>query len=590
MKNFFKIFFAALLAFVVGSLACMFIFFGIVGAMLSFAGTEESVTVKPNSVLRIMLDKQVEERSSNNLSSMNVFSLSMESSVGLNDLRKALKGAAEDPNIKMIYMDLSQLSIGMGHLEELRNAVLKFKESGKPVIAYADNFGTGAYYLATVADKIYLNPYGALRLQGLGAEVMYLKGLLDKLQVDMQVIRHGKYKSAVEPYMLTRMSDENREQTLSFINSIWYHWLDRIAEARGVEVKQLQKLSDDGVFTMMSSADDAVNYKLVDGLMYKDELLDELVKLTGEEKEKDIKMVDIGDYAKTVKSALTAKDKIAIVYADGEINMGKGDGGITSWNFANVLRDLRGDSTVKAVVFRVNSPGGSAQASEIIARELALINAIKPVVVSMGNYAASGGYWISMPSRLVLANPTSLTGSIGVFGVVPNAERGLKNHLGIAVETAKTGQSADFPSTYRPLTDRERKIFQDGIEDIYSKFVANVAKGRAMEEKVVDELGQGRVWTGAQAVENHLVDRLGGLDEAVEAAAMLAELTDYRVRELPAQKDLYSQLMDMLKNTMMNTYGNNSSLFKTYNQVEKQVDRLLETRVLARMPFDVEIQ
>ncbi len=587
MKLFFKTFFAALLAFVVGSLLCMFIFFGIIGAMLSFADTETVVTVKPNTVLRIMLDKPVEERSNNSLSGMSALSFSTESTVGLNDLKKALKKAGEDSNIKMIYMDLSHLSIGIAHLEELRDAVIKFKASGKPVIAYGDNLSTGAYYLASVADKVYLNPYGSLRLQGLSAEVMYLKSMLDKLQIDMQVIRHGKYKSAVEPFLLNKMSDENREQTLSFISSIWEHMLDHIAESRGIELKKLTALTSSGAFTMMSPAEDALSNNLVDGLMYKDELLDELVKLTGEKKEKDLKMVDVIDYSKTVKSTSTSKDKIAIVYADGDINMGKEESGITDWNFANILRGIRADSSIKAVVLRVNSPGGSVQASEIIARELALINAVKPVVVSMANYAASGGYWISMPSRLVIANPTTITGSIGVFGLFPNLEKGMKNHLGITVETAKTGISADFPSMYRPLSEPERRIFQNSIEDIYTKFITNVSVARGMDVAAIDALAQGRVWTGAQALENHLVDQLGGLDDAVEAAAALAGLEDYRLRELPVTKDFYTQLMDMLKNSMISVDGGH--LMKTYKKLEKQLVQIQEPSVLARIPFDVEV-
>jgi len=587
MKTFLKVFLAALVAFVIGSILCMFIFFGMLSAILSFSKSNQAPTIKPNTVLRIMLDAPVEERSSNNLSKSNMLSFSMASSVGLNDLVKALNKAGSDPNIKMVYMDLSSLSINVAHLEELRNAVLKFKESGKPVIAYGDNLSTGAYYLATVADRIYLNPFGSLRLQGMGANVMYMKSMFDKLQVDMQVIRHGKYKSAVEPFMLNRMSNENREQTLSFLNSIWYHWLDRIADARSMEVQQLRALIDRGAFTMISGAQDAVKYSMVDGLLYKDELLAELVKLAEEKKERDLKMVDITEYAKTVKSNFKAKDKIAVVFADGEITMGKGNEGITAWVFANELRSLRNDSTVKAVVFRVNSPGGSAQAAEIIARELALLNEVKPVVVSMGNFAASGGYWISMPSRLVIANPTTLTGSIGVFGMLPNVEKGMRNFLGITVETAKTNHSADFPSIFRPLTEQERRIFTAGIEDIYDKFLAIVARGRDMEIKDVDAVAQGRVWTGTQALQMHLVDQLGGLSDAIEAAADLAGLDNYRVREFPAQKDVFAQLMAMFKGGMASTKS--STFLQAYLKLEEQVEQMQQARILARMPFDIEI-
>ncbi|MDR3180815.1 MAG: signal peptide peptidase SppA [Prevotellaceae bacterium] len=586
MKKFFRTFFAALLAFIVGSIVCMLIFFGMLGAMLSFADTSEAVTVKPNTVLRIMLDQPVQERGGSNLSNINIFNLSLESSIGLNDLLKGIKKAADDPNVTMIYMDLSQLSIGLAQLEELREALLQFKESEKPIIAYGDNLSQGAYYLSTVADKIYLNPYGSLALQGLRVEVEFYKKLLEKLQVDVQIIRHGKYKSAVEPFMLDEMSKENEAQLLSFTNSIWHHWLDKIAAARQTDVKKLQQLIDDYAFSIVSPAAAALENGMVDGLVYKDELLDELVRLTGVNSEKDLAMLDVTKYAKTIVPQLTAKDRIAVVYADGEISSGKGESGITDWQFANLLRDLRSNDNVKAVVFRVNSPGGGVQASEIIAREVALLNEIKPVVVSMSNYAASGGYWISAPSRAIVANPTTLTGSIGVFGILPNLEKGLRNHLGITVDVAKTAKPADFPSVTRPLTAQERSKFQLMIDNTYTQFVAKVAQGRGIPESNVDEVGQGRVWTGLQALENGLVDYLGGLDHAIYIAAELAELDNYRITELPAQKDPFTQLLEMFKNARLSAKG---TLFQTYKQLEKQVEQLQETKILARMPFDVEV-
>jgi protease-4 len=586
MKKFFRTFFAALLAFVIGSLVCMFIFFGIVGALLSFADTSEQVTVKPNTVLRIMLDQPVQERGGSNLSNIDFFNFSMESSTGLNDLLKGIKNAATDPNIKMVYMDLSHMAIGLAQLEELREALLQFKESEKPIIAYGDNLSQGAYYLSTVADKIYLNPYGALALQGLRVEVAFFKKLLEKLQIDMQIIRHGKFKSAVEPFILDEMSKENETQLLSFTNSIWNYWLDKIATARRTEVKKLQTLINDYTFSMASPATAALENGLVDGLMYKDELLDELVRLTGVDSEKDLAMLNITKYAKTVVPDLTAKDRIAIVYADGEISSGKSEEGITDWRFANLLRDLRHNDKVKAVVFRVNSPGGSAQASEIIARELFLLNETKPVVVSMSNYAASGGYWISTPSRAIVANPTTLTGSIGVFGVIPNLERGLRNHLGITIDVAKTTQAADFPSGTRALTAQERNKLQVMIDDTYTQFVAKVAQSRGISEENVDGIAQGRVWTGLQAMENGLVDYLGGLNHAIHIAAELAELTNYRITELPEQKDPFTQVLEMFKNASVSAKG---TLFQTYKQIETQVEQLQQTKVLARMPFDVEI-
>jgi protease-4 len=564
----------------------MFIFFGIVGAMLSFADTAEPVTVKPNTVLHIMLDQPVQERGGSRLSDINVFNFSMESSVGLNDLVKGIKKAADDPNVKLVYMDLSYLSIGLAQLEELREALLHFKESEKPIIAYGDNLSQGAYYLSTVADKIYLNPYGALSLKGLNVEVTFFKKLLEKLQIDVQVIRHGKFKSAVEPFILDEMSRENEAQLLSFTNSIWHYWLDKIAAARQMDVKKIQQLVEEYAFSIVSPAAGALENGLVDGLMYKDELLDELVRLTGVNTEKDLALLNITKYAKTVMPQLAAKDRIAVVYADGEISSGKSEEGSTDWQFANLLRNLRSNDQVKAVVLRVNSPGGGVQASEIIARELGLLNAIKPVVVSMSNYAASGGYWISTPSRAIVANPTTLTGSIGVFGIVPNLERGLRNHLGLTVDVAKTARPADFPSVTRPLTAQERNLFQGMIDNTYTQFVAKVAQTREMDEKNVDEIGQGRVWTGLQAMENGLVDCLGGLDHAISIAAELAELTNYRISELPEQKDPLTQVLEMFKNSSISAKG---TLFQTYKQLEKQVEQWQQTKVLARMPFDVEV-
>jgi protease-4 len=483
-------------------------------------------------------------------------------------------------------MDLSHLAIGLAQVEELREALLRFKESEKPVIAYGDNLSQRAYYLATAADKVYLNRSGSLVLQGLSVEVMFFKHLLDKLQIDAQIVRHGKYKSAVEHFMLDAMSKENETQLLSFTNSIWQHWLKHIAAARRMDVNTLERLVKDYTFSWASPADGALEHGLVDGLMYKDELLAELTRLMGVASVTDLTMLALTKYAKTVMPRLSAKDRIAVVYADGSIVSGKGEDGITGWEFTNMLRELRRNDHVKAVVLRVNSPGGDAQASEIIGRELALLNEVKPVVVSMSDYAASGGYWIATPARIIVANPTTLTGSIGVFGMVPNLEKGLRNHLGITTGVAKTAPAADFPSVTRALTAQERNLLQGMIEHIYTNFVAHVAHDREMSHEMVDELGQGRVWSGLQAMENGLIDHLGGLDRAIDIAAELAELDDYRVTELPVQKDPLTQLLDMFKDASIHAGG---TAFQTYKQLEKQVEQLLQTNILARMPFDIEI-
>jgi protease-4 len=580
MKNFLKMALASFTGVIVaGAIGCFLLFIaaGILGSALS---STETVKVKHGSVFRIMLDKPVTERSHTGISS-DMLSFSMESYIGLNDILKTIDHAATDPNIQMIYLDLSTLRVGMAHVEEIRNALEQFKESGKPVIAYGDNYSQAAYYLATVADKIYLNPYGSASLNGLRAEVMFYKGLLDKLQIEMQVIRHGKFKSAVEPYIADKMSDENREQYLTFINAIWGHWLDRICEVRQIDRKKLDALIDR---LELETAQSAVDNGLVDKLTYKDELLNELCSLTGAASDEKLSMIDIENYMLVPYKQKTGRNKIAVVYADGEITMGKGDNGISAWSFANTLRSIRHDKGVKAVVFRVNSPGGDAQASEIIARELSLLQAEKPVVVSMGNYAASGGYWISAPADKIIVNPTSLTGSIGVFGVIPNVKKGM-NSLGITVDVAKSNTSADFPTSMRPMSVREREVMQGSVELIYSQFINKVSEARSLDVEKVDDIGQGRVWSGLDAVHLGLADELGGITEAIAAAAELAELDSYRVVELPVIVSPMEQLLKSLMKGEASVKLPAPAEIRTLEHLYKEVK---EPGVYARLPYDVQ--
>ena len=587
MKSFFKMVLATFVGVILAGIIGFFLLFIALGVMMSAAlssGSSETVMVKPNTIYRIMLDRPITERSQSGISN-NLFSFSMETTIGLNDVLKTIDKASTDPNISLIFMDLSTLEIGMAHIEEVRNALLTFKESGKPIIAYGDNLSQGAYYLATVADKIYLNPYGSASLTGLSAEVMFYKNLLEKLGVEMQVIRHGKFKSAVEPFMLDKMSPENREQYMTFINSIWGHWLNEICLARQFNVEKLNKLIDN---LELESAQQALETGLVDELLYKDELLSRLMNLVNVSSENKLAMVDVEDYARAPKKKeKLSRDKIAVVYADGEITMGKGEDGITAWNMANTLRNIRNDKSIKAVVFRVNSPGGSAQASEIIARELALIKEQKPVVVSMGNYAASGGYWISVPATKILANPTTLTGSIGVFGVIPNVKKGMNNHLGITTDVAKSNESSDYPSIMRPLTSREQQAIQTGVELIYSQFIEKVAIGRQMEKQAVDDIGQGRVWSGVDALKLGLIDEFGGITEAIETAAYLAGLDNYRTVELPTIRSPFEQLLESLMKGEISIKAQMPEEIKTLEQFYKEVK---EPGVYARMPFDVNVR
>jgi len=587
MKNFFKMVLATFVGVILAGIVGFFLLLISIGVMMSAAlssGSSETVAVKPNTVYRIMFDRPITERSTSGISN-NLLSFSIENTIGLNDILKTIDQAATDPNISLIYMDLSTLQVGMAHLEEIRNALIAFKDSGKPIIAYGDNFSQGAYYLATVADKIYLNPYGSASLTGLSAEVMFYKNLLEKLGIEMQVIRHGKFKSAVEPFMLDKMSPENREQYMTFINSIWGHWLNEICAARQLNVAKLHNLMNN---LELESAQQALDNGLVDELLYKDELLSRLMILVNVSSENKLAMIDVAEYARVPKKKeKLSRDKIAVVYADGDITMGKGTEGITAWNMANTLRSIRSDKSIKAVVFRVNSPGGSAQASEIIARELMLLKEQKPVVISMGNYAASGGYWISVPASKIISNPTTLTGSIGVFGVIPNAKKGMNNHLGITVDVAKSNESADYPSIMRPLTTRERDATQASVELIYSQFIDKVAIAREMNRESVDAIGQGRVWSGVDALKIGLVDELGGISDAIYAAAELAGLDNYRTVELPAIRTPFEQLLESFMKGEISIKANLPQEVKTLEQFYKEIK---EPGVYARMPFDVNVR
>jgi protease-4 len=584
MKNFFKMVLASFVGVLLaGTIGTVMLFFAVGVISSALTSSTESVKLKPNTIFRIMLDQPVAERAKSGKLAVGLTSVSMQSYTGLNDILKTITHAAEDPNIKIVYLDLSELQAGMAHVEEIRAALVKFKESGKPIIAYGDNYSQAAYYLATVADKIYLNPYGDAALTGLRAEVMFYKGLLDKLQIEMQIIRHGKFKSAVEPFIATKMSDENREQYLTFIHSIWGYWLEKICDARQLNYKKIYSLIDN---LKLLTAQDALDYGLVDDLLYKDELLGELCKLSGAASEDALEMVDVADYAKVARKPKISRQRIAVVYADGEIVMGKGETEITAWNFANTLRSIRNNDAIKAVVFRVNSPGGSAQASEIIARELALLKAQKPVVVSMSNYAASGGYWISAPADKIIVNPTSLTGSIGVFGMIPNVQKGMNNHLGITVDVAKSNTAADYPSITRPMTTREQEATQASVEFIYSQFITKVADARSLPVTQVDEIGQGRVWSGIDAVKLGLADELGGVTEAIQAAAELAGLENYRIVELPTEKTTLEQILESLTGGSVSVKTQAPEQMQTMERLMKEVT---ERGVYARLPYDVTV-
>ncbi len=544
MKQFFKFMFASMLGFLLTMLIMGIFFFMLVASLVALTGKEE-VKVKSNSVLLLTLDAPIPERSNDNPVNFSPTTLSFSKSTpGLLETLDLIEQAAIDDDIKGIYLNLSLVSSGMATVEEVRNALLKFKESGKFIVSYSEMYTQKAYYLATVSDQICLNPEGMLDFRGMAAEITFFKGLLGKLDVNAQIIRHGKYKSAIEPFISDKMSEANKEQTLSYISSIWNHILGGISAARNIPVEELNHLADS---LLIQTPQDAAKYHLADQVIYKDQFLDMIREKLGKEKDHEIEFITIDKYkdAPTKNKRSMSKDKIAVIYATGSINGGEGDEtSIGSESTSKAIRKARADSSVKAIVFRINSPGGSALASDVILREIKLAREVKPVVVSMGDYAASGGYYIACDADSILANPTTLTGSIGVFDIIPDFGNMLKNKLGITIDRVMTNKHADYISVTRPMTAYEAEVMTRGVERIYDVFVGHVSEGRHMSVEAVDNIGQGRVWTGTEGKKNGLVDNLGGLKEAIRVAATLANLEDYRIKSLPELKAPFEKLME----------------------------------------------
>jgi protease-4 len=577
MKNFFKM----LLASILGILTVTVLVFITLLSMVAVIGADEPVIVKDNSILKISLNKPLEDRAG--IPSIDVVNFDIRSNLGLNNILNGIERAKSDNRIKGVYLELSTIQAGLASVEEIRNALLDFKETGKYVLAYAESYSQKAYYLATVADKIYLNPFGSVDFRGISSQLTFFKGLLDKLGVDVQIIRHGKFKAAVEPFTLSKMSDENREQIKSYTGSIWNYIVQTISSSRDISVEELNRIADN---LELAVAEDALDKKFVDKLFYKDELLAELTKYSGET---SLNTIDIDKYYITpLIFPAHGQDKIAVIYASGEIMTGEGDTEIMSKNIIEAIGKARKDSTVKAVVFRVNSPGGRADASEFIARELEITKARKPVVVSMGNLAASGGYWISTPGDKIFAHHTTLTGSIGVFGMIPNIEKAAKEKLGITFEVVTTNEHSDFPSISRPLKQSEKDYLQKTVEYVYSQFTGKVAKSRNLSPERVDSIGQGRVWSGVNAFDIGLIDYFGGIKDAVREAARLANIADYSILELPKELSAFEMLMKTFETKVLHPSGN--ELVHSLKHYSYLINSIRNFGVVAKLPYEVEIE
>lgn len=534
--NFIKTFLAGLLAFVVGSFLFFFLWIvilvGIAGSM------EKSVVVHPSSILKIDFSETLTDSPSTDpLGAIDLMTMRTKRNLPLFKALRAVEAARDDERIKGIYLRLNGEGgvEGMALLEELREAIAEFKTSGKFVVAYNETYSQGQYYFASVADSIYMQPQGGMEWAGLAMNIMFYKGLFDKLDLKAEVFRPTacKYKSAVEPYITDKMSPANREQSQELVSSIWNTLAQTVAEARGIDAAALDRIADR---LEVSLADEALEHGFVDGLLFEDQMNDVFAELGVEtNRDGDYEFISLGDYAAQVSADLKniTADEVAIVYADGAIVDGEGGGKQVYGNtLAATLADVRADEKVKAVVLRVNSPGGSALASDVIWREMELLRAEKPVVVSMGSYAASGGYYISCPADVIVADKMTLTGSIGVFGMFLDTREALKNKLGITIDGVKSNASADFAAT-APLTPLQRAMIMRGVDRVYETFTTYVAEGRNLPlEKVLDIAG-GRVWTGADALGIGLIDTYGGLKTAIALAVDKAGLGDsYRVTEV----------------------------------------------------------
>jgi protease-4 len=588
MKDFFKYLFASMLGFFLSLVVIFIIVIVIVVGAISSLDDDKTVSVSSNSVLFLNLDQAITERTPKNpFGNLPIVGSDEKNGIGLNDLLKSIKRAKTDDNIKCIYLNVSSPNAGYATMREVRNALIDFKKSHKKIISYSEVYTQGAYYLASVADKIYLNPEGSLEFKGFSSELTFFKGTLEKVGVEMQVIRVGNYKSAVEPFILDKMSDYNRKQVTAYVGGLYNTFLTDIAKSRDIKKDSLYTIADQ---YRIQQPQDALNYKMIDGLKYKDQILEELKGISGRTKIENIRSVDINDYSKNNSTSGDSKNKIAVIYANGEISGGEGnDNQIGSERISRAIRKARLDDDIKAIVIRVNSPGGSALASDVIWREIVLTKKEKPVIASFGDVAASGGYYIGCAADSIFVQPNTITGSIGVFGLIPNFQNLMTNKLGITFDGVKTGQYADIMATNRPMTAGERFIIQNELNRIYSGFVSRVADGRKKSKAYIDSIGGGHVWIGTDAVQIGLADRIGSFNDAINAAAKKAKIKDFKVLEYPDVIDPLKSFMDE-STDKIKTYYTKQELGDNYMLYQQMKKVIASSGIQARMPFEAVIK
>ena len=592
MKDFFKMLLAVVCGFILIQIIKFLLLFVVIGGL---AASSSGVSVPKEGVLDLDLSQMsiVEQASESSMPAFSLASMSMNATpVGLRDAVKAIETAALDPGVKYILLRPEGATAGMADLEELRNALVQFRSSGKAVVAYLENPGNGSYYLATAADKIYMSSVkgGNYQLIGASSQMMFVKDLLDKLGVNVQLIRHGKYKSAGEMFIRSSSSPENREQNQVIVNTVWKNMSGAMTAARDISEKDFNQMVDDLAFCF---PEDFLKAGLVDELMDHEALLDKLCTLARVQEEKDLKLIPFAAYATLKKGVeLPGRNNVAIIYADGEIVEGKGYEDVAGDRFVKVIDDVRKNATVKAVVLRVNSPGGSVSASEKIRQALARLKAEKPLVASFGNYAASGGFWISAGCQKIYSDANTITGSIGVFSMIPEVSK-VSKKVGVAVETVGSNKHSDMFSMMRPFDNKELEYMQASVEDIYESFVNLVADGRGLEPANVDAIAQGRVWMGSDALDISLVDEIGTLEDAIVYAAGLAGLyssDQYKVVSYPKPLTVTEQFMAAMGQTLEEPSILSGTPFKSLEGAVKKITASEPTEVYARMPFDLVIK
>lgn len=591
MKQFFKMFFASFLAMVVLGVVVIGLIVGMIAGLAGGASSDDSRNVADNSVLQIEIDRQIHEIGESN--PLAAFSGESSYAPGLYDILKAIEYAKTDPKIKGIFIRMSGTPNGWATLEQLRLALADFKTSNKFIYAYGEDLPQKSLFLASPADSIFVNPVGFVELNGLSSQIPFFKNTLQKLEIEPEIFYAGKFKSATEPFRADKISEPNRQQIEDLQSNIWNVFTAALASRSKTSPEAIHSLAVSGAIQF---PEDAYRNKIVDGVEYLDQVEDRMRQKTGKKEDEKIEYVDLGDYAGKVRGKRKMNDsRIAVLFAEGSINDGKGSGDyvIASEDMAETIRKIRKNDKIKAVVLRVNSPGGSALASEIILRELQLLKKKKPLIVSMGDLAASGGYYIACQADSIFAMPNTITGSIGVFTMLFNSEKLLKNKLGITFDQVKNAPYADFPTVTRPLTPAEGQKMQASVDTIYHTFKSRVAAGRRLQDALVDSIAQGRVWSGTEALKIGLVDGIGGLDRAVASAAAKAGLKDYQVTTYPEPVDRFEVMIRRFKGAGVNAVNMKEILEQElgadYNLIRQiKILKTINGKAQMLMPFSME--